>query len=324
MEIDHPSMVMSVRRGALTVLVTSVVLVILTSGTLVPASAEPKRPLVVCTTTVLGSVVEDLAGDYVDVYVIASPSVCPAHYDIRPSDVEIFGRADLILMHGFEPWIKDLKEASGSKAAVIRVKGSWSTLEDLKSLYERVAGVIEKELGVDLSLRLSRCLKSIDETGSWLKNYSRSNGFVGKPVVCMIWQKPFVRYMGFRVVGTFRPPEMVSAKEYREVVKNATKENALLVIDNLQSGTDLGVRMADEVGAVEVAMTNFPGTAPGLNNMTQVMKYNSKLLARGLQRASYVKSTLKLRHEVEIWRSVALISLAIAVMLLIALLIRRR
>ena len=61
-----------------------------------------EKPLVVCSTTVLGSIVQELAGDSVDVQVIASPSICPGHYDVKPSDVYAVGEADLIFYHGFE------------------------------------------------------------------------------------------------------------------------------------------------------------------------------------------------------------------------------
>ena len=56
-----------------------------------------EKPVVVATTSVIGSVVKDLAGDRVDLYVIASPAICPAHYDIKPSDVYTFSNANLIL-----------------------------------------------------------------------------------------------------------------------------------------------------------------------------------------------------------------------------------
>ncbi|RLE74320.1 MAG: manganese transporter, partial [Thermoprotei archaeon] len=76
---------------------------VLLAAALAPAlQAQGERPVVVCTTTVLASMVRDLAGDLVVIEVIASPAVCPAHYDVKPSDVEAFGRADLILAHGIE------------------------------------------------------------------------------------------------------------------------------------------------------------------------------------------------------------------------------
>jgi len=248
------------------------------------------KPVVVATTSVLASIVSDLAGDKVIVEVIASPSICPAHYGVKPSDVYKIRNADLILRQGFEPWLEDLVKASGSKAPVVTIKGPWNTPELLKSKYVAVANALEKYLGIDVRAKLRKCLKAIDDTGAWLKEYAKKNGFVGTPVVVMQWQKAYVSFLGFKVVATYPPPEKVTPTLYEEIVKNATEGKALLVIDNLQSGTELGKKIADDVGAVEVALTNFPGTAPGLNNVTEVMKHNAELLAQALYFAKLKKS----------------------------------
>lgn len=285
-------------------------------------TSSNEKPTVVCTTTVLASIVEDLASDLVNVEVIASPTICPAHYDVRPSDVEKVRQASLILYHGFEPWIEDLVKASGSGAPMVKVSGPWSTPKFLKDKYVAVANALRDYLGIDVSDRLDKCLKGIDEVDEWLKGYAEEHGFTNTPVVSMLWQKGFITYLGFKVVATFKPPEMVSAKEYSEIVENASKANALLVIDNLQSGTELGKKIADEVGAIEVALTNFPKTAPGLNNVTKVMKYNAKLLADALSQVKYVKELTtevgNLRSEVGLWRTLSIASLVINVLLAIS------
>jgi hypothetical protein len=59
----------------------------------------------------------------------------------------------------------------------------------------------------------------------------------------MQWQKGFVEFLGFKVLVTYPPPEMVSAKKYEEILKNGT--GAKLVIDNLQSGTEFGEKIAE-------------------------------------------------------------------------------
>ncbi len=284
-----------------------------------------EKPLVVCTTTVLASIVNDLAGDLVSVDVIASPSVCPAHYDVRPSDVDAFARANLILMHGFEPWVKDLKEASGSKAPVVKIKGGWGTPKDLKERYKDVARALEENLGINISDRLNRCITSIDAIDTWLKEFSSSNGFTGTPVLCMMFQKEFVDYLGFNVVATYPPPEKISAKQYKSLVENATRGGAVLVVDNVQSGTDLGNKIAAEIGAVEVALTNFPGIVPHLNNMTEVMKWNAMKLSKALENARITGELNKVEEQLKGWitATYALLIVAIVEAAIIMILIRR-
>jgi len=280
------------------------------------------RPIVVTTTTVLGSIVGDLAGDLVDVEVVASPAVCPAHYDVKPSDIEKIRMAGLVLAHGMEPWVDSLVAAAGGAVPVAKVGGGWGTPQQLKRLYSSVAQALEEYLGLDLGDRLSKCLSAIDSVESTLKNMARDYGFEGVPVVSMAWQKPFVEFLGFKVVASYGPPETVTQKLYIDVIANATLYGAVLVIDNLQSGTDLGESIAKEIGAVHVALSNFPGVSPETSNMTGLMLYNAKILARALGEAQARSELSKAMKEVEFWRalSVALgglsTSLAIGVAIL--------
>lgn len=55
---------------------------------------------VVTTTTMLGDLVTQLGGDYVNVFVIMKPGVDPHSYNPRPSDTRALAKADLILMNG--------------------------------------------------------------------------------------------------------------------------------------------------------------------------------------------------------------------------------
>ncbi|RLI36402.1 metal ABC transporter substrate-binding protein, partial [Candidatus Bathyarchaeota archaeon] len=86
-------------------MLTLVTLLLLASSTQQAVKAEPDsgeegKPLVVCTTTILSSFAEQVGGEYVTVISIVPPDVCPAHYDITPSDVYAVSRASLILYSG--------------------------------------------------------------------------------------------------------------------------------------------------------------------------------------------------------------------------------
>ncbi len=297
--------------------------------TAVVTSVHAEKPVVVASTTVLASIVEDLAGDQVIVEYIALPTVCPAHYDIKPSDIEKFKYASLILSHGIEPWIDKLVSASGSRALVFKdICKSWSTPSDLKNCYIQVANILEKYLDIPISERLNKSLQTIDEVSSWLKSYSRESGFEGVPVVVMKWQRSYISYLGFNVVASYGPPETVSLKEYSEVVSNATQARAVLVIDNIPSGIDLGIKIAREIGAVEVAIHNFPKTAPEISNVTDMWIYNAKLLANALKAANTTMTietlynqVLKLSRDVNLLTIYLSISGVLNVVLTVALVI---
>ena len=292
-------------------------LLILSSLLPITTLALENKPLVVCTTSVLASIVEDLAGDQVVVEIIASPAVCPGHYDVKPSDIDAFKRASLILAHGFEPWVDDLLQASQSEAAVVYIKGPWNTPSLLKARYQAVSQALSEYLGIDTSAKLEDCLNSIDEVDAYLKEVAQSSGFADMPVVCMLWQKSFIEYLGFKVVAYYGPPEMVSAQQYESIIANATQSGAKLVIDNLQSGVDLGNKIASEIGGVEVALSNFPKIAPELSNVTAVMKWNAEKLSKAVENLELLSEISSLKAQLNTWVTATTVSSIIAVALFI-------
>lgn len=161
-----------------------------------------------------------------------------------------------------------------------------------------------------------------------MKNFSKENGFVGTPVVVMRWQRSFINYLGFNIVASFGPPETVSLKEYSEVITNATKTRILLVIDNLPSGVDLGMKIAREVGAIEVALHNFPKAAPEIKNVTDMWVYNVKLLSNALKAINTTKTiealstqVLELRRGNDLLTMYLSISAVVNVVLLVGLIV---
>ncbi|MCX8204921.1 MAG: zinc ABC transporter substrate-binding protein [Candidatus Nezhaarchaeota archaeon] len=278
-----------------------------------PASSS--KPLVVATTSVLGSIVRDLAGDLVVVEVIASPAACPGHYDVKPGDVEAFRKASLILVHGIEPWVEPLMEASGTKAELVHVRGGWNTPAGLRSRYKDVAKALSEKVGLNVDDRLKACLRAVNGTEEWLRSFARESGFVDKPVVVMKWQRPFVEYLGFKVVAEYGPPERVTPRERESAVANATMWRAALIIDNMQSGVELGESIAKQVGAAHVALTNFPWVQREVRNVTDMMKYNAKLLAKALAEVELKGELMKTKGEVETWRAFSIASGSAAVVL---------
>ena len=278
------------------------------------ASQNEDKPLIIATTTVLGSIVRDLVGDKAIVITIANPSICPAHYDIKPSDVVAFREAELILYHGFEPWVKQLKEVSGSKAPLVKVSGPWNTPSNLKKLYEYVAKVLSEKLGLDVSSSLNKALRAIDETSLKLKSIAEKYGFSDIKVIVMKWQKPFIAWLGFRIVAEYPPPERLSTKDIVELEKLGMEEGVQLVIDNLQSGTWFGEELARRIGAVHVVLTNFPGTGRGLNNVTKVMEYNVAQLVKALEEYRTLSKIKELENQLTLYRYavIALIVIAVA------------
>ena len=301
------------------------VALVLISPNVVLASSDDGKPLVVVSTTVLESIVKDLAGDQVDILVLVSPSVCPGHYDVRPSDVWAVSNAKLILYHGIEPWVEKLVEASNSKADVVKVSGPWNTPDALKERYQDVAKILEEKLGISVQERLSEKLKEINEVSEELKAKAEAYNFNDVNVIVMKWQKSFVEWLGFNVVASYPPPEKLSTKDIVELEKKAREENVLLVIDNLQSGVSFGQNLASHVGAVHVTLTNFPGNAPNVNTVLDVMRYNTENLIIAVKTAKEIQEKNALKEKLSTYKTLAIVGVSLVVIeALVIIFIRRR
>ena len=304
---------------------TFISLILLVTATLA-ISATGEKPTVVTTTTILGSIVKDLAGNSVEVMIIASPAVCPAHYDIKPSDVYAFSKADLILYHGFEPWISSLVESSGTKAPLVKVSGSWNTPKGVENYYTKVANILKEKLGLDVSEKLNSVLAELNETKLILKNKAEAVGASNVKVIVMKWQKPYVSWLGFNVVADFGPPEKLSSADVENLIEKGKTEGVMLVISNLQSGTIFGESLASEIGAVHVVLTNFPETEPDLKTLTDVLERNGETLFKAVELYEAKLAAIKATSELEFYKilSYSLIVVAVVEAAIVGYAVRRR
>jgi len=301
-------------------------LILLLSASMIVYVSAGEKPVVVATTSVIGSVVKDLAGDRVDLYIIVSPAICPAHHDVKPSDVYTFSKASLILYHGFEPWVKDLYKASGSKAKLIKISGPWNTPDGIKSYYEKVASTLKEELGIDVSDRLDEILPKIDSLAEKLRSEAEKVGVSRVKVIAMKWVEGFVKWLGFEVVADFGPPEKLSSADVEKLVKTGKSEGVVLVISNLQSGVKFGESLASEIGASHIILTNFPWTDPDLKTLMDVLERNAERLMRGVELYQVKSITTRLESELNLYRvlSYCLIAIAAVEAIFLAYTLRRR
>ena len=78
-------------------------------------TANQEKSIAVCTTSVLADFVREVGKDCLEVRMIVPAGVCPAHYDIKPSDVYAISKAKFIFFHGMEPWLENLIQNSGNE-----------------------------------------------------------------------------------------------------------------------------------------------------------------------------------------------------------------
>ena len=270
------------KKGIFLILAVWIVLLCLSSDIVTePVRGNSDSPIIVCTTNVLGSIVEQYVGNQTEVVVLAQPGLCPADYDIKPSDIEAVSKAKVLFYHGImgEYWLDDLIEASGNtNLTKIKISGPWNTPEGAKRYIRWIGGNLSQILGIDLNETMNAMIEEIDRVSSDIQNEAASLGVNETKVICMQWQASFVSWVGFDVIATYGPPQMLSTADIQNLTETAKKEGVALVIDNLQSGTEVGNTIATECNAIHVALSNFPGALPQTETLAKMIEHNAREL----------------------------------------------
>jgi ABC-type Zn uptake system ZnuABC Zn-binding protein ZnuA len=100
-----------------------VALLLLSLSLVLPAAAQDAPLRVVATYSILGDLVQNVAGDNIELTVLVGPDGDSHVYEPTPQDAVALAEADLIFENGleFETWLDDLYESSGSTATRIVV-----------------------------------------------------------------------------------------------------------------------------------------------------------------------------------------------------------
>jgi zinc/manganese transport system substrate-binding protein len=91
---------------------------------LVPGRSQAQaqaRPVAVASFSILGDMLRQLAGEAMDLRVLAGPETDAHHFQPRPSDAEALRGAALVLRNGlgFDPWLDRLLRSTGYRGVVV-------------------------------------------------------------------------------------------------------------------------------------------------------------------------------------------------------------
>lgn len=252
--------------------------VLVALGLALPALAQSPIP-VVAASAVLADLAEKVGGEKISVYTIIPPGFCPAHYDLRPSDLLAVAQARLLLYHGIEPWLETLLGNVNPEAKAVKLPGPWNTPQAMSDKAQAIAtalGEVLPEEAEAFAARAAAFAAEVQALGEELRTRAEELALSEIPAVVMQWQAGFVTWLGLNVVATYPPEERLSLRDLAELAAQGREAHALLVIDNLQSGVSFGARLAHELGAVHVVLTNFPGALPGAVDLPAMLRVNAQ------------------------------------------------
>ncbi len=222
---------------------------------------------VVTTTSLISSIAERVGGNKVQVANIIPPAQCPGHFDVKASDMKVLADAKLFLMHGWqgEMFTTDLIKSADNpdlRVVSLNILGNWLTpsvqIQAIGNITSTLVEIDPQNAAYYQNNAASQ-QQAITAKGDELKAMLEAGNVSQVNVICSEQITGFVQWAGFNVTASYGRPEDLSIKQIRELIDQAREAGVALVIDNLQSGFNAGESMVNEIGAVQVTISNFPG-----------------------------------------------------------------
>jgi len=257
------------------------------SAGLSPAAGE--RPVVVTTTTMIGSMVELLAGHELEVRLLIPPAACPGHFDLKPADAVGLSRAVLIIRHDYQGYLDRKLDSQNPEMeiAALETPGHFVIPANYISALHRIKEILEErfpELSGYLDQSCEKASSRIEQAEREVRARIAGNGLPGTRALASVRQAGFLRWAGMEVVATLpNSPEELSVFQLKRLVDSARQGRVSLVVGNLQGGNPaVAGGIAEQSDVPFCILSNFPGTNERNTTYFSLLKDNIDLLVETL------------------------------------------
>lgn len=249
------------------------------------------EPIVVGTSAI-HSAVKDLTGKDAELAIVVPPNLCPGHFDLKPSDIEKFLNAKLIILHIWQkelPSVKSLIRGTNpprEKVAYIQAEGNWFVPQNYIRGMEEIGKVLisaelltEEDYKKQFEKRKNEILAFEQETIQKVKKYNPEN----IQLISSALQSDFVDWLGFKVVATFPRTEEFNLSSWGKLLDKGKKEHVNIVVENLQSDEiEIVKKLSFELNAEPVILSSFPYTCPACNSWETSVENNITILLNAI------------------------------------------
>jgi zinc transport system substrate-binding protein len=223
--------------------------------------ARTLRGIVTSDTILSGMIASLLPPNRYSIEAILPPGQCPGHYDVKLSDIEKMKKANLIVSFRGMPFMDKAGLDGGAQLLVDAGGRNWMAPDSYIYGLGILATELSKRLPEDkdeIMIRKENTVRKVKAGANLLVEKIKLTGLFGKSIIASSMQKEVLEWMGFRVVGEYGRPEAMSLKEVVRLSKIGKDHHVIMVVDNLQSGPDVGKGIAETLGVPHVVLTNFP------------------------------------------------------------------
>lgn len=209
--------------------------------------------VITVTNSNIAEIVSSISGSDIKVNTLLSPFICPSNNDITPNMIEMAENSDAILANSWDTWVNKLSKS------VTYLKTSGNLMIPhirVKAVKEILEILINTE---KISIEVNKNYKDYIEDIKKLEKYSQEEllKYKGIKVICNDKIKDMLESFEFKVIATYGKKENLTVKQLAKLIETGKKENVLLVVDNLQAGSNTGNEIAKNINAKQVTISNF-------------------------------------------------------------------
>jgi zinc transport system substrate-binding protein len=244
---------------------TAALIVIALAGCEKKTDRSP-QPDIAVANSYLAAVVRDLGVESSKVMTFVPPGMCPAHFDLTPSQANRLLSCSVLLVFDFQNQIVSSLpriQESGLQVCVIAPPPGLCVPDSYLSVARQVEAALDSvnaKLVPDTANRMpviEERMKVLDRT---MRNEMDKAGLRETAVLVSKHQEVFARWLGLNPIGTFRGSDTETPGSIQSALENAAKQPIQRVIANRQEGTELAQSLAGRLSARLVAFGNFPET----------------------------------------------------------------
>jgi len=273
-------------------LVPGILAVLLLAILFTLSSCTQQSADIIAGSSLITNIIQDVADDKVEPRTLIPPGVCPGHYDVKPSDIVALANSKALFIHDYQENFQNIAgliEAAENPdliIMVINVTGNWMTPPVQAEAVDKIAqalGEIDPENAAYYQEKAAERAQAILAKGEEVEDRLLEAELEEVKVICADMQAGFVEWAGFNITATYGRPEDLSVADVEQLVTEAKEAGVALVIDNLQSGaTAASETMAQDIGAIQVTISNFPGGFENTETWEKAIDKNVDLLLEAL------------------------------------------
>jgi zinc transport system substrate-binding protein len=259
---------------------------------------EELKLKVVTSTSLMEYIAQQVGGSRVDVTNLVPPNQHPGNFDAKPSDIEKLASASLFLLHGWpgEGYADKLIASANNPNIIVskaNVDGNWMIPSVQLAATDKVASVlseVDNENASAYQKSAEKYKQRIQAKETDIKARLTKADVSKINVIASSRQADFLQWAGFNVVATFGGTQSLTPQVIKDLVDQGKAANVTLIINNLQDGQDAGKAIAEELGAENLNLSNFPG---GLDNTETWEKAIDRNVTILLDAVAKIRSTAK-------------------------------